>query len=76
MIKIRLRRTGGRNTVAYRVVVSDSRQTPRAAALEEIGYYDPSRKDAFSVDRGRFDYWVGTGAEVTPTVRRLLKNAG
>lgn len=76
MLKIRLRRTGGRNKVAYRIVVSDGRATPRAAAVEEIGYYDPTRPAApFGLDRARYDHWVGAGAEVSPTVRRLVKNA-
>ena len=30
MLKIRLRRVGGTNAPAYRVVVSDSRRTPTA----------------------------------------------
>ena len=77
MLKIRLRRSGGRNKVAYRVVVSDSRQTPTAAAVEEIGFYDPARQAAaFSVDSARLNHWLGQGAQLSPTVKRLVKNAG
>jgi ribosomal protein S16 len=43
MLKIRLRRTGGSNAPAYRIVVSDSRRTPTATVLEELGYYDPTK---------------------------------
>ncbi len=38
MLTIRLRRMGNRNRPFYRVVVSDSRKTPTAAAVEEVGY--------------------------------------
>ena len=33
MLKIRLRRTGGTNAPAYRIVVSDSRRTPTAMVI-------------------------------------------
>ena len=43
MLTIRLRRMGARNNPFFRVVVSDSRNTPTAAAVEEIGHYDPTK---------------------------------
>ena len=46
MLTIRLRRMGARNNPFYRVVVSDSRNTPTASALEEIGYYDVTKNPA------------------------------
>ena len=41
MLKIRLRRMGTRHKPFYRLVVNDSRRTPRAKAVDEVGYYDP-----------------------------------
>ena len=76
MVKIRLRRMGNRNNPFYRVVVSDSRSVPTAAALEEIGYYDPRKQPAaVEIDRERYDHWVDRGAQVSPTVRNLVKGA-
>ena len=73
MLKIRLRRMGARNQPYYRVVVSDSRQTPRAQVLEEIGSYHPLREPAaVSIDRERAKHWIGLGATVSPTVASLL----
>jgi small subunit ribosomal protein S16 len=73
MLKIRLRRMGARNRPHYRIVVSDSRSTPRAEVLEELGAYDPMREPPIvSFDRERARYWIGKGASVTPTVRSLL----
>ena len=73
MVKIRMRRMGSRNHPFYRVVVSDSRQTPTAAALEEIGYYDPRKQPAVvNIDQERYDHWVDLGAQVSDSVRTLV----
>jgi small subunit ribosomal protein S16 len=73
MVKIRLRRMGARNAPFYRVVVSDSRRTPTASAVEEIGWYDPTKQPAqVQIDAGRVDYWLGHGAQLSPTVKKLL----
>jgi small subunit ribosomal protein S16 len=73
MVKIRLRRMGARNAPFYRVVVSDSRRTPTAASVEELGWYDPTKQPAqIKIDAGRIDYWVRRGAQLSPTVKKLL----
>jgi small subunit ribosomal protein S16 len=73
MLTIRLRRMGARNNPFFRVVVSDSRNTPTAAAVEEIGHYDPTKNPAkVTIDTVRADYWVGKGAQMSPTVKKLL----
>jgi small subunit ribosomal protein S16 len=76
MLKIRLRRMGATNRPFYRVVVSDSRLTPKGAALEEIGTYDP-RQDPprVQIDKSRVDYWVSNGALLSDTVRQLVGRA-
>jgi small subunit ribosomal protein S16 len=73
MLKIRLRRMGSNRRPVYRVVVSDARNTPSAAVLEEIGFYNPRTQPAeVRIDRERVDYWVGRGAQLSETVRNLL----
>jgi small subunit ribosomal protein S16 len=73
MLKIRLRRMGSNRRPVYRVVVSDARQTPAAAVLEEVGFYNPRNQPAeVRIDRERVDYWVGRGAQLSETVRTLL----
>lgn len=77
MLKIRLRRMGARNAPFYRVVVSDSRRRPTAVAVEEVGYYDPTKHPAtVHIDRERVDHWVRNGAQVSHTVQRLLRQPG
>ena len=73
MLMIRLRRMGARNNPFFRVVVSDSRNTPTAAAVEEIGHYDPTKNPAqVTIDTVRADHWLSHGAQMSPTVKRLL----
>ena len=73
MVKIRLRRMGARNRPVYRVVVSDSRLAPKAPAIDEIGFWDPSRTPAvLEIDRDRVDYWVRRGAGLSDSVRKLV----
>ena len=77
MLKIRLRRMGSRHKPFYRVVVSDSRRTPTAAAVEEIGYYDPRQDPArLAIETDRLEYWIGVGAQPSDTVRRLIDKQG
>ena len=73
MLAIRLRRTGGRNAPAYRIVVSDSRRTPTAKVVEELGHYDPTKNPPTLVlDREKTRVWIGKGAKPSDTVRQLL----
>ncbi|MDP9121191.1 MAG: 30S ribosomal protein S16, partial [Acidobacteriota bacterium] len=70
------RRMGARHSPFYRVVVSDSRNVPTASAVEEVGHYDPTRNPAqVKLDAERIRYWVGKGAQLSPTVKKLLGNA-
>jgi small subunit ribosomal protein S16 len=73
MLKIRLRRTGGTNAPAYRIVVSDGRRTPTASILAELGSYDPTKNPpTLTFDREKAKEWVGKGASPSETVRRLM----
>lgn len=74
MLKIRLRRQGSTHAPFYRIVVSDSQRTPSAATVEQIGFYNPRTKPSqIEVDRERVEYWVSKGAQLSPTVKSLLK---
>jgi len=73
MLKIRLRRTGGTNAPAYRIVVSDSRRTPTAQVIEELGYYDPTKNPPLlELDAEKAKSWIAKGATASGTVQKLL----
>jgi small subunit ribosomal protein S16 len=74
VLTIRLRRAGGRNHPFYRVVVIDSRRARDSRAVEELGYYNPlETPSVIHVDRDRVDHWTARGAQVSDSVRSLLK---
>ena len=76
MLRIRLRRMGARHQPFYRLVVSDSLRTPRAKAVDEVGYYDPRPEPPkIEIDTEKVDYWVSKGAQMSGSVKRLVKNS-
>lgn len=53
----------------------DQRSRRDGRFIEQIGWYDPLASDAsrqVSVDDARARYWIGVGAQPTPTVRDIL----
>lgn len=73
MLKIRLRRVGGTNAPAYRIVVSDGRRTPTAKVVEELGHYDPTKNPPLlDFDREKARAWIAKGAAASETVRKLI----
>ncbi len=73
MLRIRLRRVGGTNAPAYRIVVSDSRRTPTAMVVEELGHYDPTKNPPIlRLDREKAAAWIKKGATPSETVRSLI----
>ena len=73
--KIRLRRTGNRNLALYRIVVADSRSPRDGRFIENLGHYDPRKEgtDKIVVNLEKVSEWINKGAEVSETVRSLLK---
>lgn len=75
--RIRLRRMGAKKAPFYRLVVADSRTPRDGRFIEEIGYYDPTKKPTvINVDEERALYWLKTGAQPSETVKSLLNKAG
>ena len=76
-VKIRLRRLGQKKKPFYRVIVADSRSPRNGRFIEEIGYYDPNQEPSvIKIDAEAAKKWLGTGAQPTETVAKLLKLAG
>ncbi len=75
-MKIRLRRMGAKKNAFYRIVVSDSRSTPRSRFLDILGTYDPGTDPAtVKLDLDRTDGWIKKGAQVSDTVKSLISRA-
>lgn len=76
-VKIRLKRFGTKNRLQWRIVVSDVKMPRDGRFIEEIGYYDPlPAKEKFEVKQERLAYWLTQGAELSPSLKSLIKRAG
>lgn len=74
MLKIRLRREGSRNHPFFRVVVSESRNTPTGPTVDTIGFYNPSKDPAVvEVNLEAYDTWIGKGAHPSDSVKSLVE---
>ncbi len=73
-VKIRLKRMGAKKAPFYRVVVADSRSPRDGKFIEEIGYYNPiSDPVEIKIDTEKVKKWVDNGAQLSDTVKSLLK---
>ena len=75
-VMIRLKRLGTKKRPHQRIVVIDKRKARNGKAIEELGYFDPSKEPPFlKLDLERAKFWIGQGATPSPTVKRLMKRA-
>lgn len=78
-VRLRLKRFGNRHRPCYRLTAIDQRSARDSKAIEELGSFDPLRKDEstqFNVKEDRVRYWLSVGAQPSETVAALLKKAG
>jgi len=76
-VKIRLKRFGTKKKPHQRIVVCDHKRARDGKTIEEIGYYDPSKKPTLIVVKGeRAKYWLSKGATPSEIVRSLFKKQG
>ena len=78
-VRIRLKRIGRRHRPCYRVAAVDKRRARDSKVIEELGSYDPIRKEEDQqvvLNRERIEYWLSVGAQPSDTVRRLLEKSG
>ena len=58
----------------YRVVVIQKTNARQGRHLDILGYYDPaSKKGTFSINQEKLNQWVEKGAQLSDTVRSLIK---
>src|SRR5271165_422377 len=75
-VKIRMKRVGTKNTPVYRIVVADARSPRDGKFIEELGTYQPLKKDVnYSLNLERAKYWVSKGAQPSDTVASFIKKA-
>jgi small subunit ribosomal protein S16 len=71
-----VRSEGTRNSPYYKVVVADKRSPRDGKFLEILGNYDPKKPGMnYKVNVDRIDHWVKNGAQMSDTVRSIVKKA-
>jgi len=77
MVKIRLRRVGGKKRPSYRLVVADIRAPRDGAFIDIIGHYNPlTDPETVVIKEEKAIHWLRQGAQPTDTAARLLNKAG
>lgn len=76
-VHIRLRRIGKnpKKRPHFRITVFDESRGRDSKFIEEIGFYNPVSK-ALKLKKERLDYWVKCGAQLSDTVKSLVKKIG
>ncbi len=73
-VRLRLKRTGARNSSCFRIVVMDQRSSRDGRAIEELGFYNPCTKEE-NINLERVAYWISKGASPSETVADIAERA-
>ncbi|MEJ2264463.1 MAG: 30S ribosomal protein S16 [Anaerolineales bacterium] len=77
MVRIRLRRVGGKNQPSYRIVAADKESPRDGRFLEVLGFYNPRTEPAtIQLKEDRIYDWLGRGAQPSESVRQVFRSAG
>lgn len=77
MVRIRLRRVGGKRQPSYRIVAAEREHPRDGRFIEELGTYNPRTHPATIVmDEARVYEWLKNGAQPSDSVNQILKAAG
>ena len=78
MVVIRLARGGAKKRPFFNIVVADSRVRRDGRFIERVGFYNPvasGGEQPLRVAFDRVEYWASHGAQLSPTVARLVAQA-
>ncbi|MFT4634160.1 MAG: small subunit ribosomal protein S16 [Crocinitomicaceae bacterium] len=76
MVTIRLSRSGSKKRPFYHITVADSRVSRDGRYIERLGFFNPIARGAeegMRMDIGRFDHWIGQGAQTSDRVKKIVK---
>ena len=68
-VKLRLTRMGNKKRSFFRIVATNTASRRDGRPLEFLGYYNPQ----VSPDTDKVQKWMDLGAEMSDTVRSLMK---
>ncbi|MDP2654527.1 MAG: 30S ribosomal protein S16 [Candidatus Omnitrophota bacterium] len=77
-VRIRLQKAGkiANKHYNYRIVAISRAAARQARHLEILGYYDPAKNpELLKVEHEKIEKWVAQGAQMSDTVRSLVKRS-
>ncbi len=74
-VRLRLARIGRKKVPFYRIVAIDSRKARDGEALDNLGTYDALKGELVSLNVKGIQEWIGRGAQMADSVKRLYKMA-
>jgi small subunit ribosomal protein S16 len=75
MVVIRLARGGAKKRPFFNIVATDSRNRRDGRFIERLGFYNPvasGKEESFRIAQDRLTHWQNVGAQLSPTVARLV----
>jgi small subunit ribosomal protein S16 len=77
MVRIRLRRVGGKNQPSFRIVAADKESPRDGRFIEILGFYNPRTEPAtIQLKEDRIYDWISKGAQPSDSAMQLFKTAG
>ncbi|MFA7665209.1 MAG: 30S ribosomal protein S16 [Burkholderiaceae bacterium] len=76
MVVIRLTRGGAKKRPFYHIVATDKQSRRDGRFIERIGYFNPvaaASENGLVMSLDRVSYWKERGAQLSPTVQRLVQ---
>ena len=78
MVVIRLSRGGAKKRPFYHVTVTDQRNSRDGRFIQRVGFFNPvarGQEERLRIDVDAINGWVAKGAQVSPRVTVLMKEA-
>jgi small subunit ribosomal protein S16 len=77
MVRIRLRRVGGRSQASFRIVAADKESPRNGRFIEILGFYNPRTEPAtITLKEDRIYHWISKGAQPSDSAMQVFKLAG
>jgi small subunit ribosomal protein S16 len=77
MVRIRLRRVGGKGQPSYRIVAAEKESPRDGRFLEILGFYNPrTTPSTIEMHEDRVYEWLSKGAQPSESVEKIFKTAG
>lgn len=76
MLAIRLQRIGRKNEPAFRVVLTDSKNSSKSGKFKEVLGSYTIKNDQIELKADRIKHWISVGAKPSDTMHNILVTKG